>query len=75
MINVAGGRELLDRLVAEITQLLTVLGNFAAALNGDKPHQHWHPPQRVSDALFRLTGAPDGKIEPGLQAAALTIYI
>ena len=42
MITVAGGRGLLGRLAAEITQLLTVvvcatiLGNFAAALNGDK---------------------------------------
>ena len=42
MITVAGGRELLGRLVAEITQLLTVvvcvtiLGNFAAALTGDR---------------------------------------
>ena len=42
VITVAGGRGLLGRLAAEITQLLTVvicvtiLGNFAAALNGDK---------------------------------------
>ena len=66
MITVAGGRGLLGQLVAKITNLLTavvcvtILGNFAAALNGDRSQHNWQPLRRASDALFHLT-APDGK--------------
>ena len=60
MIAVAGGRGLLGRLVAKITQLLTVHGNFSAALNGDNSQHDWQPLQRASNTLLRPT-APDGK--------------
>ena len=76
MITVAGWRGLLSQLVAEITNLLTVvvcvtiLGSFAAALIGDRSQHNWQPLRRASDALFHLT-APDGKTsELGLGGGA-----
>jgi hypothetical protein len=46
----------LGGLVAEITRRLAVVN---VTVVGNSQH-HWHPPRRVSDALFRLT-VPDGK--------------
>eukprot|EP00964_Phaeocystis_antarctica_P080349 scaffold50183_cov70-Phaeocystis_antarctica.AAC.3 len=63
----AGGRGLLSGLVARevamrraVVDVTTVAGrrgdNSVAAGNGIMDTQdHWHPPQRISDALLRLT--------------------
>ena len=65
MIFVTSGRGLLGVVVC-----VTILGNFAAALNGDRSQHNWQPLQRASDALFHLT-APDGNTsELGLGGGA-----
>ena len=69
MIIVAGGRGLLGVVVC----VTILVGNFAAALNGDRSQHNWQPLRRASDTLFHLT-APDGKTsEIGLGGGATRV--